>query len=157
MYCECRSVWLAGLRGFVFATAATLIIGCGPSRPPIARVQGMVTFEGKPLSRGTVTFIPDRSRGTKGRMAIGSIGPDGRFVMQSYAMDDGALVGFHKVTVSCLEDPPAPAEGAPAVPRGEPKSLIPLRYNDPEKSGLTVEVKPRAMNELVLELKDQKP
>src|SRR5690348_7516913 len=59
-----------------------------------APASGKVLLDGKPLSRGTVTFVPPR-----GRVANGDIQSDGTFKLSTYRSNDGAIVGKHKATV----------------------------------------------------------
>jgi hypothetical protein len=132
------------LPGLVLAT----VIGCGggPSLPGRAKVTGKVTLDGKPLARGTVTFAPDNARGTTGPAAVGQIGADGKYELttdRSGRGGDGAVIGFHRISVQSRED----------VEAGQlAKSLIPAAYEDPDRSGLTAEVKAGQANEVNLEL-----
>jgi len=122
-----------------FSVAVLSLSGCGgPATPPTARVGGIVTLDGQPLSSGSVRFVPDRSKGTTGRMAVGVIGSDGRFTLTSFKPGDGSLVGFHKVAIICEGEAP-PFD--PKIPPPPPKSLIPIRYTDDKTSGITAEVK----------------
>jgi len=140
-------------RAWLVTVVVVAAAGCGRSGPPLASVHGMVTLEGTPLTHGTVSFVPDNARGTRGRMALGAIGPDGRFVLRSFTADDGALTGFHTVAILCDELLPVPADGAAEQPvPDEARSLIPVRYNDARTSGLTAEVKPGVKNEFLFNL-----
>lgn len=122
--------------------------------PPLGQVGGIVTLDGQPLTKGQVQFVPDGSKGTKGRMAVGLIGTDGRFSLTAFKRDDGALVGFHKVVVICEEDMPAFDPKSPPPP---PKSLIPVRYTDANTSGLTAEVKSGPKNDFTFALESRPP
>jgi hypothetical protein len=134
----------------LIATAVLSLTGCGgPATPPTGKVSGIVTLDDQPLPKGQVRFMPDKSKGTMGRMAVGVIGSDGRFVLTSFKRDDGALVGFHKVVIICEEEVP-PFD--PKVPPPPPKSLIPIRYTDDKTSGMTAEVKSGAKNEFEFKL-----
>jgi hypothetical protein len=59
-------------------------------------VKGRVTYRGKPLTKGSITFEPTDG----GREARGTIGPDGTFVMTTDQDGDGALIGVHRVSVA---------------------------------------------------------
>jgi hypothetical protein len=92
------------------ASAILLASGCGG--PKIYPVSGVATFDGKPLEGFLVTFNPDGSKGTEGRMdCSGRLGGGGRY---SIRMDDGfhnykgMPVGFYKVTISSPDDKPLP-------------------------------------------------
>lgn len=145
-------------RHWLFAVCAAVafavpLSGCGGgSGLKFQKVSGVVTFEGQPLTKGNVQFTPDSSKGTRGPMATGAIGPDGKFTLTTTNPGDGAQVGFYRVSVNCWE------EGAPFDPNNPkppppPKSLIPERYADDSTSGLTAEVKAGAANEFTFELK----
>ena len=77
-----------------------LLGGCGVSggSPSVETVPvtGKVTYKGKPLAKGVVTFEPR----TIGRTARGEIGPDGTFEMTTLKQGDGAALGKHRVSVS---------------------------------------------------------
>ena len=130
--------------------------GCGRGGPALAKCVGIVTLDGQPLDKGSVQFIPDRSKGTSGAMATAAIGTDGRFSLRTFAADDGGLVGFHKVTVASWDSVPDTSkptdDSLPGKPP-PPKSLIPEIYVDPQRSGLSAEVKAGKTNEFHFELR----
>ena len=137
------------------AVAVLAIAGCsGVKTPPVGQVGGVVTLDGQPLTKGQVQFVPDSSKGTKGRMAVGLIGADGRFQLTAFKPGDGALVGFHKVVIICEEDMPAFDPKSPPPP---PKSLIPVRYTNANTSGLTAEVKSAGKNDFTFALESRPP
>lgn len=110
----------------VFAAA---LAGCGePPRPTHYPVRGQVTFEGKPVSGGTVMF---HHRDRAGGAAIGS---DGSFSVSGA----GLIPGEYYVSVT----PPDPFDTPPTyrpdgVPR-EPREFpnFPQKYRTPLDSGL---------------------
>ncbi|MDY0168420.1 MAG: hypothetical protein RBS80_17860 [Thermoguttaceae bacterium] len=115
------------------------IAGCGGDQLSTAPVQGKVLYQGKPLQFGAVTFQP-----AAGPPASGAIQSDGTFRLSTYGRNDGAILGTHKVAVSCFDSqrPDAP----PPDPNAEPglgKPLIPQKYLSADTSGLTAEVKSR--------------
>ena len=137
------------------AVAIVAVSGCsGVKIPPLAQVGGVVTLDGQPLTKGQVHFVPDSSKGTKGRMAVGLIGTDGRFKLTAFKPGDGALVGFHKVVIICEEEMPA---FDPKLPPPPPKSLIPIRYTNDKTSGLTAEVKSAGKNDFTFALESRPP
>src|SRR5262245_39545204 len=72
--------------------ALSLIAGCRNAHElDTAPVTGNVLLNGKPLTSGTVTFVPP-----KGRVANGEIRSDGSFELSTYRAGDGAIVGPHK-------------------------------------------------------------
>lgn len=131
---------------------AAPLVGCrGGDALPMAKTGGTVTLDGVPLTKGSVRFMPDNSKGTRGPMATGQIGSDGKFVLMTAAPGDGAQVGSYKVVVSCWEETPFDPKNPKASP--PPKSLIPERYADERTSGLTAEVKSGGPNEFTFNLK----
>ncbi|HXG12534.1 MAG TPA: hypothetical protein VNK04_22450 [Gemmataceae bacterium] len=131
------------------ALAAVLlaVAGCGGGTADVA---GKVTFRGKPVVFGTVVVI-----GPDGVPKSGAIQPDGTYRVR------GVKTGIAKVTVS---SPPPPglvpaskkkvgrdeADERTPADAGNPVSPevargwfpVPEKYADPERSGLTAEVKP---------------
>ena len=81
-------------------------------------VSGLVTYKGKPLTRGTVVFEPDA-----GRPAHGEIQSDGRYTLSTFKDGDGAVEGTHRVSISGLN-----------------KKDLPLKYHAPSSSGIEIEV-----------------
>lgn len=116
-------------------------IGCSRSGPTIARVEGIVTLDGKPLSAGRVTFWPEA-----GRSGSGWIDEDGTYTVGTLREFDGAVVGRHKVSVTAASKAPTgpPDFDRDGPARGWPRSPIPARYSNPDSSGLGFEVRPGA-------------
>ncbi|MEJ7638585.1 MAG: hypothetical protein WKF75_11580 [Singulisphaera sp.] len=67
--------------------------------PPMGRVSGTVTFQGKPLEKGTVTFISTDSQRPN---ATGTI-QAGSYTLQTTEPGDGAVVGDYKIAVSDID------------------------------------------------------
>jgi hypothetical protein len=116
---------------FLLSICLVLLPGCGSGN--VGRVSGQVTVEGEALETGTVTFHPMQD----GPLAIGQIGPGGRYELQ--IGDDASMPpGDYLVTVVAAE---IPAEDF-GKPEAIPKLLIPSRYTATETSGLKFTVKP---------------
>ncbi len=119
-----------------------IAIGCGGTaeRPPMGRVHGKVTYDGKLVDKGRVTFSPTSGEGDSGgTSAMGPIESDGSYSLTTFNTGDGALVGQHIVTVVIpTEDIVAlnkpGADGS--IPYKLPKELIPKKYTDPKQSPL---------------------
>lgn len=112
----------------VVGVAWLLIIlsaGCSDGLPERVPVSGTVYIDGEPLTTGSVMVIPEGER-----PAGGSIGPDGRFTLSSYEINDGVVTGTHAVTVSATEH----------IGERDTRWLIPKKYRDPKTSGLTVTI-----------------
>jgi len=114
-----------------------LVIGCGGGGgPEMAKVTGKVTYQGKPLTKGTISFIstdPNRAN------ANSVIGPDGSYSLQTTNPGDGAVVGEYKIIVSDI-DPNALNTPAPGEPVKKQERVIPEKYENPDASGLTRKV-----------------
>ncbi len=120
------------LMGYLVASVLLAVAGCGG--PDLAPVSGKITVGGQPVSRGSVTFMPDQDKGTSGKVAVGDIQADGSYSLQTFDSDDGALVGHHRVIVG--------GRGLEDAENMAPDPSIPPRYANPTQSGLTAEVKP---------------
>ncbi len=115
---------------------AVSLTGCGARRE---EVSGVVRYNGKPLSSGTIQFL-----GEDGIPYAGKIQPDGTFAVE-------VPVGEAKVIVSCVDETRLArltsqmaanreGRGAPPPTSAGTSSLIPQRYADWDASGLTVHV-----------------
>jgi hypothetical protein len=126
----------AGRRACHLALAvATLTpLACGRSGPEMASVSGTVTYQGKPVPLGTITFVPVAP---DGRNATGVIGSDGSYTLQTEEPGDGAQLGEYRVTVYAHDEPIL--DYIPKKPI-QPKALVPPQYENPDTSGLTATV-----------------
>lgn len=86
---------LTGYSRLLASLLCVCLLGCGKSHPPVAKVMGTVTYEGKPAIGGRVLFLPDGG----GKQGLGSIQPDGTFELGTFSTNDGALVGKHHAMV----------------------------------------------------------
>lgn len=118
----CSVVLLAGL------------CGCsgGAKQAATGKVSGKVTYEGKPVEAGSITFTPvttgaSAETGVAAKPAGGSIQSDGSYTLTTYVDGDGAIVGRHTVTFF----PSAPQ--APASSGGEPGKHDETRAESPYK------------------------
>lgn len=132
--------------GFVVMLVTIGNAGCADSSRKTYPVRGMVRFpDGKVLREGSVEFeILGREEPVT---ATGVIEPDGSFVLGTYDLDDGALVGKHRVVVIADHVIGSGAERPEFIP---PPTLDP-RYRDYRRSGLVHEVKPET-NNIVIEV-----
>jgi hypothetical protein len=126
-------------------------VGCGQSEAPLAPVSGQVFYQGKPLAGGTIVFAPDQERGASGALARGEIGPDGHYVLTTDKRP-GAVLGWHRITIAASAPPLTltPGGATPGLPSS--RLALPIRYRDPEQSGLRFEVKPDQVNQHDLHL-----
>jgi hypothetical protein len=123
-----------------------LISGCGSSGLTTAPVRGKITYKGKPVPNGTVTYVPDGDKPA----ATGEIQPDGTYVLTTYDSGDGAVLGKHSIMIIAQEDMAGrlPEERSPT-----PGLIVPEKYTNFAGSGLTAEVK-QGDNVFDFELKD---
>ena len=119
------------------AAVTCLAAGCGGDQLPVAPAEGKVLLDGKPLEFGAVMLQPEA-----GPPARGTISPDGSFTLSTYGNGDGAIIGKHRVRITCFESQRPGYE--PDTSQGEPgvgESLIPRKYQRLEQSGLEFEIK----------------
>jgi hypothetical protein len=124
-------------------------------------VSGTVNYNGKPLEKGNISFIPEDSKGGVG--ATGAI-ENGSYTLSTGGDNDGARAGKYKVVVTAKEDVTAKAkadfekarlarpdsgatENRAVIPRqfvnkaeAGAKSLIPTGYGNLNTTNLTAEV-----------------
>lgn len=133
----------------------TVTGGCGrakpprPARLPTVVAGGQVTFRGKPLPKASVVFHHDGGNAS----AVATTDAEGRFVLTTYAKDDGAPVGKYRVTVATVDtveaEPgvlaPLPAEGSRSGP--------PAIYANPATSGIVIEIPEAGNPNITVDLK----
>ena len=131
------------LRLFVMICLSAFIlcaVGCG-GKP--AKVQGAVTLDGQPVTRGTIGFSPVDG----GQKAVGVIDGNGNYDLRTNR-ERGLEVGEYAVTVSSRERGEVDENGGPPMPG---KFLVPRRYSSSNTSGLRFEVQ-SGSNTINLEL-----
>lgn len=119
------------------------VAGCGPTRPTMYPVSGVVTLDGKPLAGASVALVPI----AEGMLAVGTTQPDGSFQMQTFENNDGARPGKYRVTVSLnrVTGVEVTSDGLSGqVAAGGPKVewVTPEKYSKPDTSGFTADVEP---------------
>jgi hypothetical protein len=131
------------------------LIGCGTPRNPewanTVPVSGNVTYNGSPVEGATVTFRPASSQE---RGATGVTDASGQFRLMTYEANDGAIPGSFRVTIQkTVVEGGGETDDSLAPP---PKTVehLPVRYRDPDTSGLVAEVKEGEENEFPFALSD---
>jgi hypothetical protein len=117
------------------AAMALSPMACGRSGPELARVTGTVTYQGKPVPKGTVSFVstePGR------RNATGQLDEQGNYRLQTEEPGDGAELGDFDVAIFSHDEPIL--DYRPKVPV-KAQRLIPEKYENPKTSGLKKTVK----------------
>jgi hypothetical protein len=122
------------------------VIGCTDTAARTYPVRGIVRFpDGKLLRDGSIEFeILGRDDPVTAR---GIIGPDGSFGLGTFELEDGALVGKHRVVVFADYMIGGGAERPGLIPE---QQLDP-KFRDYRRSGLVYEVKPE-LNNIVVEV-----
>lgn len=105
--------------------------GCsGEGKVSTVAVEGRVLLaDGRPLSRGRVTFV---SADVSAPPASGELGTDGAFRLTTRDPGDGAAPGTYRVRIEPAAAPGAPPDAAPPFP---------TRYVDEDSSGIVVTVR----------------
>ena len=114
--------------------AVAWLAGCD-SAPKKYKVSGTVTYKGKPIENGMITFRGDQAGSGAGGAII-----NGKYDIPA---EGGLLPGNYKVSIN-YPDPkaPQPKPGEPPGPEAvTPKEMLPNEYNAATK--LTAEIKPQ--------------
>lgn len=120
-----------------------LLVGCFAGCSSGTTVSGHVTLDGKPLSKGTITFS---SKG-EAPSATGTINSSGNYSL-SVGTSSKITPGTYQVTIVATElVPPTPTDPSPL-----PKKLTPAKYEDPSNAEMVREVK-QGSNKFDFELK----
>jgi hypothetical protein len=109
-----------------------LLSGCGGSAYRTVPVEGTVTYQGKPVTSGTITFVPEKP----GPAASGTIRPDGIYVLSTDGAP-GAVPGRYTVMIISLGNT---AGVLPEQRNPLPPLHLPEKYSNNRRSGLTAEV-----------------
>lgn len=117
----------------ILLTAAALTLpGCagGIKTYPVS---GKVTFNGKEVPNGTISFIPK-----SGETATGEIRPDGSYRLTTRRSGDGAVPGTYTVVIVAMQDMGnrMPEDRTPLPP-----PIVPNKYTSAATTDLTAEVK----------------
>ena len=156
------------LRAFGLLIALSVIAGCGSKSdtPKTAKVNGVVTYNGNPVKGATVTFANDKSP----RAGTGTTNDQGAFVISTFGIDDGAIIGTHVVTVTKQtvsahvaqmkpEDYAKMMQGTgsgagPVATLGAAKPELPVQYSNSGTSPLKFTVEEGKQNQFKIELTD---
>ena len=148
---SCLRITWAGL----VVLAGLALVGCGAGKAPVS---GSVTYKGKALPSGVVSFV-----GSDNQVASGHIGADGSYSVPAVAVGP-AKVSVQVATVGKKSIMMGPPSGDKKMTSGGPKDMaersaittgegaatpaavvqIPLEYGNPDTSGLTFTVQPGA-------------
>lgn len=139
-------------------SACALLTGCGGGdRPSLVTVTGKVLIDGKPLE-GASVFLKriDTSDSKHRRPSRAITNAQGEFSPKTYGDAEGLPVGKYKVGVVKTEYAEKLPENFnaenPATTPVKMRWLVPKPYNDPETSGLTVEITSSGMTPPAIQL-----
>lgn len=128
----------------VLVFVLTSFMGCQGGKDPLGRlpVAGTVTFQGKPLSKGMIEFLPSDA---KQRLSARTLISDGKYRLPQ---EQGLPPGTYRVLISSPERDPTAKQvpvGPPGMTMSPPvRESIPARYNS--ESRLTAEVQEGRVN-----------
>jgi hypothetical protein len=150
MFLACRRRLGKGivLLGFITSLGAA---GCSSK----GTISGKITYQGKPVTAGTVTFVPEKGGGAftasiqEGEYKVEHVPPGPAKIAVSTPSSSSA-----KRYIEKMQPPPEMLKkGAPDRPAGEPVKPsaqptvpIPPKFQNPETSGLTYTVKSGQQN-----------
>lgn len=94
--------------------------GCGSKTNSVS---GKVTFNGQPVTGGSLTFLPQAGEGASaselGKPAATTVGVDGSYIVKPDSDGGGAVTGKHRITYS------APVIETPGVDYDRPGMIAP--------------------------------
>jgi hypothetical protein len=117
-------------------------VGC--RRSDMVPVSGRVTFEGRPVPKAIVRFLPESRP-----MAAAGTDDDGRYRLTTRRPMDGAYIGRHKVVVAPWMPKTTDTSDVTAKPE---RPDIPKIVRDANSTPLTVEVTAAGPNEFDFDL-----
>ncbi len=137
---------------FKFGIFATLIFsGCGPGvdLEKTVTANGTLTYQGKPLEGYKIVFHPLEER----QGATAESGQGGAFTLGTNEPGDGAAPGKHRVSVNFIAEKMEGEPGRETFLKLTPKVKIPGKYQNPDTSGIEIEVPENGSDALSVELK----
>lgn len=115
------------------------IVGCGVGKPKLYPVSGQVKYNDKPVPTGWVLFLSE-----EGKTVTATIESDGRYQAQLPA-------GTHRVGVSAPRE--ITTTGFDAFKEGPLPPHVPIKFADPEYTGIVFTVKGEGENVFDITLK----
>ncbi|MDR1493617.1 MAG: hypothetical protein LBT05_12970 [Planctomycetaceae bacterium] len=144
----------------IFSFVLTLLFfvsGCG-DKPALGKIEGTVTYNGQPLEKGTIIFAVSGTREATGQIENGEIRN-----VTTFKEGDGVPIGEASVAIIALKEPKnvsktaapetqhAPGQNAPTTGMGGQEFTIPVKYVNPETSGLKTAIQ-KGVNQVQFDL-----
>jgi hypothetical protein len=122
-------------RPFAVFVAVAAIAGCGSGGTSLLPVEGKITSDNNPLTKGSIAFHPDAAKSNSSKkVAAADIAENGSYKLFTDGKP-GAPAGWYKVTVVSAAEPDNTKPEAPV------KSFVAPRYADPKLTDQSIEVK----------------
>ncbi len=112
---------------FLLGASVCMVSGCGGSGLKLQPVSGKVTFAGKPVAYGTIDFVPDTARGTKGPAGTAEI-INGVFDTRKQN-GRGVIAGPHIVRITGYEEKPVGSTDETVASTSKPPLFIGYTVN----------------------------
>lgn len=126
---------LKPITGLCVLSIICALAGCQPSGPEIARVEGTVTMDDKPLAGAVVMFVP-----VGGRPSASETDANGKYILEFSAGRKGAVPGMNRVEINTARLAfERDGKQYPAV-----KESVPAKYN--RNTELEFNVEPKKKN-----------
>ena len=123
-------------------------VGCGKSGPEVVPVSGVITYQGEPLAKAFMEFLPD-----EGRASWAQSDENGEFELHYRKGQMGARTGTHSVTVSfraaSMDDEIARQQGK-LKPHPDEETIL-EKYGANGSDPIRVEI-PERMDDLEIKL-----
>jgi hypothetical protein len=149
----CRRKMVAAFA--LLSPALALLAGCGQDTVTVP-VSGQITYQGKPVDRGRITFEPVRldDPNMPSRPSIAPIKPDGSFVLSTFQASDGVQPGEYRVVIWSVQNEPGDEDWAHVGTTFDLGWLVPEKYGYSKSTPLTATVPAGKRVELNFELTD---
>jgi hypothetical protein len=125
-----------GVAARVGLVLLSMFAGCRDGRQATYPVSGQVTIEGKPAAGADLRFYETRGGTPSLSRPYATTDAEGRFVVSTYGMHDGAPPGEYRVTVSWK----GPLDRISPDQRDAMPERLPARFADPSTSGIQVSI-----------------
>ncbi|MDR1384981.1 MAG: hypothetical protein LBJ67_14195 [Planctomycetaceae bacterium] len=141
-------------------TTSFFVSGCS-DKPVLGKIEGTVTYDGKPLEKGTIIFAVPGTREATGVIENGKI-----INVATFNDGDGVPIGEASVAIialkevkslpapktSTLESETSPGQSIATAGMSGQEFSIPVKYVNPETSGLKATIQ-KGVNQIQFDLK----